>query len=141
MQAAIGAQGVHREAAVVREDARDGKAVRQIGQHLGRGQQGQGAGAFPQHQQARDVVNLGVHQQHGSDAAVALGAGGLQLRRGADLGQHIGGGIDQQPIHIVGTDGDGRLGARPGLHGAAAQAVAIGAVAIPLGEAAAGGRP
>ncbi len=127
-------------AAEVREDARDGKTVGQVREHLGRGQQGQRRLALAQHQEAGDVVDLRVDQQHGGDAAVADGAGRLQLGVVADLGQDVGRGVDQQPVAAVGTDRDGRLRARTRLERAAAKAVTVGAVAVPLREAPTGGR-
>src|SRR5690606_23410095 len=62
-----------------------------------------------------------------------------QGREGADLAQDVGRGIQQRPLYAITADGNGRLGARPGADPAFAQAVAAGAVAVPLREATAGG--
>ena len=88
--AAIDGQSVQACAAVVRQDVGDGKALADVALHLGSGQQGQGGAAFAQHQQAGDVVNLRVHQQHRSNAAVAQGACGLQRWGAGNLGQDVG---------------------------------------------------
>ena len=64
-------------AAVMRQDAGNGEAFANIRKHLGRGQQRQGAGAFAQHQQSGHMVDLRIHQQYASNAAVAHRAGGL----------------------------------------------------------------
>ena len=67
-------------------------------------------------------------------------AGWLQLGVGLNLGQDVWRGVDQQPVGAVDGDGDGRLGSGLGVDGATAQAVAVGAVAVPLRKAAASGR-
>ena len=91
-------------------------------------------------QQAGDVIDLRVHQQHRGDAAVAQRPRRLKLGVVADLGQDVGRGIDQQPVAAVGRDRDRRLGARCGADAATAQPVALRAVAVPLRKAAPGRR-
>ncbi len=88
--AAVDGQFGGRDLAVVRQDAGDGETIGNVGQHLGRGQQRQRRLALAQHQQAGDVVDLRVHQQHGGDAAVAHGPGRLQFGRLRDLLEDVG---------------------------------------------------
>ena len=92
--------------------------------------------AFAQHQQARHVIDLRIHQKHRADAAVAHGTRRLQFREGTDLAQDVGGSVDQNPVGAVFTDGDRRLGASCRHDAAGAQAGAIEAVAVPLRESA-----
>ncbi|MNO77118.1 hypothetical protein D3C76_682160 [compost metagenome] len=85
------------------------------------------------------MVDLAVEQDDGIDAGIAQGAGRLHRRKGLKLGADIGRGVAQDPVLAVVGQRDGRLGARRGTQAAVAIALAVDAVAVPLGEAAAGG--
>jgi hypothetical protein len=94
---------------------------------------------FPQHQQTGRVIDLRVHQYHRTHRGITDGPGGLQAGEAAELGQEIGGRIEQRPIEVVSGNRDGGLGSCLCADRSLAQAVAVGAVAVPLWEAAAGG--
>src|SRR5215470_6506166 len=87
------------------------------------------------------MVDLPVGQRDCRDSRATQGASRLQLRRGMDLCQDVGGGVAQRPALAVAAYRDGGLttGQRPQRSGA--QACAVAAVAIPLREAAARRRP
>ena len=82
------------------------------------------------------MIDLGVDQQHCGDAAVADLPRRLQAGGFSHLLQNLGGGVDQQPVLAVGSACHRRLRACLSLDRAAAPTVAIGAVAVPLGEVA-----
>ncbi|MNT26879.1 hypothetical protein D3C72_1624790 [compost metagenome] len=129
------------QSAVVRQDARQREGGAQVVQHGGGGIERQRLAVFAQHQQAGDVVDLRIHQHDRGDGGVARRARGLQRGCLAQLLQDIGRGIDQDGIRPVARQRDRGLRARRGAHRAAAHAVAVVAVAVPLRKAAAGGRP
>jgi hypothetical protein len=86
-----------------------------------------------QHQQARGVVDLGIHEQHRSDACVTQLPGGLQGWKGFDLLEHVWRCVHQDPVLFVGGDGDRRLCSRTVMGAARTHRGALGAIAIPLG--------
>jgi hypothetical protein len=95
--------------------------------------------AFAQAQQAGGVVDLAVQQDDGANAGVAQATVGLHRREVVQLRADVRRGIAQHPVHAVVGERDGRLGTCPGIQAAVAKARAVGAVAIPLGKATAGG--
>jgi len=95
--------------------------------------------AFAQAEQAGGVVDLAVQQDDGADAGVTQGPRRLQRGEAGQLGADVGRGVAQDPVHPVVGQGDGRLGTGLGPEGALAEAVAIDAIAVPLGKATAGG--
>ncbi|MNG03103.1 hypothetical protein D3C84_861650 [compost metagenome] len=94
---------------------------------------------FAQAEQAGGVVDLAVHQDDRANAGVAQGPARLHRGKRLELGANVRRGVAQHPVHTVIGQGDGRLGARLGPQAAVAKTCAIGAVAVPLGETAAGG--
>jgi len=97
--------------------------------------------AFPQVQQARDMVDIRIGQDHGGDRAAALGsvAQRLQLPAIIDLLAKIRRRVQDYPSQPVGADGDRRLGQRSSVRVAPSCSPGRFIVAIPLGKAAAGG--
>ncbi|MCY1175748.1 hypothetical protein D9M73_159990 [compost metagenome] len=95
--------------------------------------------AFAQHEQAGGVVDLAVHQDDRADPGIAQGAARLHRGEALELGADVRGGVAQHPVHAVIGNCDGRLRPRLGPQAAVAKACAVHAVAVPLGEAAAGG--
>src|SRR5690606_19406445 len=100
----------------------------------------QGGLALTQHEQPCGVVDLRIHQPHGAHGSVAYGTARLQFGKVDELCEDVRRGIEQQPVHVVAAHCDGGLGSSRRLDGALAQAIAIGAVAVPLGKSAACGR-
>ena len=90
-----------------------------------------------QQQQARRVVDLGVRQQHAGDRRSA-DAVAPRVER-LELLTQVGRGVDEKPRPVGPADRERRLRARHGPD-ACAGGLADLAVAVPLREAAAGGR-
>eukprot|EP00933_Yihiella_yeosuensis_P063372 TRINITY_DN664_c1_g1_i1.p8 TRINITY_DN664_c1_g1~~TRINITY_DN664_c1_g1_i1.p8 ORF type:complete len:151 (-),score=3.64 TRINITY_DN664_c1_g1_i1:78-530(-) len=88
-----------------------------------------------QGQQAGGVVHLAVHQHNGINTRVSQCSGRLHGVERGQLGANVGGRVKQDPVLAVFTDGNGRLGTGPGVQGALPEAVAVGAVTVPLGKA------
>lgn len=107
--------------------------------HQGMAPQGEFLSVLAQHQQTGGVVDLRIHQQHRGNTCVAQGSRRLQRMEGLDLLQHIGRGVDQQPIGLVGSDCNGRLGACHVVRATRPHCTALRAIAIPLREPAASG--
>ena len=103
--AAVGGDSLCSQTTVVREDARQREAILDIRKHLFGGQQRQRPHMFAQHQQARDMINLRIHQQDGSDAGVSPGACRLQCGCLTNLREDVRRGVDQQPVLTIRTDG------------------------------------
>ena len=123
------------EAAQRRHDA---VVVDDVGAHRRRGEQRQRR-PLAQRQQADPGVDVAVGQRHRGDGRSPVG-GRPQLARALDLRAHVGRSAEQDPALTVRRDGERRLRARRGAQPAAAHADAVGAGAVPLREAAAGGR-
>ena len=106
------------------------------GQDAGRGVEREGL-ALAQGQQARDVIDVAVGQQHRVDRRVAQTLPRMHLRIGLDLLADVGGGVEQEPAFPVRGDRDARLRAwfDPGITGPGQGT--DGAAAVPLGNAAA----
>lgn len=95
--------------------------------------------AFAQAEQAGGVIDLAVEQDDGLYPGVTQGTARLHGRKALQLRTDVRRGVAQHPVHPVVGQGNGRLRARMGTQAAIAKATAIGAVAVPLGKAAAGG--
>ena len=67
--------------------------------------------ALAHRQQACDRIDFAVGQDHACNRRMAQRAGlGMQLRRGIQLLAQIRGGVDQEPVLAVATEGDRGLG-------------------------------
>src|SRR5262245_15489793 len=64
----------------------------------------------------------------------------MKGREALDLAENVGRRVDEEP-RLAAADGQGVLGARPDLPGAAPRFGAVWAGAVPLGEASPGRRP
>ena len=87
-------------------------------------------------EQARNVVDVGVRENHRLDGTVAQSVRRVQDIVLGDLLAKIGGGVEKHPTRSVGADGDGGLGARPCRRIMLPRPTAVGMVAVPLGVAA-----
>jgi len=96
---------------------------------------------FPQAEQPGDGVHVTPRQDHITYRAVAQTPAGVKRRRFVDLLPKIRGGVEQAPISSVSAYSEARLGAGRGGRVAGASATTTLRIGIPLGEAAAGGRP
>lgn len=128
-------QRVRVKAAVVRQHACQRERRAEILQHRRGGVDRQRLPVLAQHQEAGDVIDLRIHQHHPGNACVARLTRRLQRRRVAQLVEDVGGGVDQHPVLCVVAQGDRRLRARRGAQCAVAYAIAIAAIAVPLGKA------
>jgi hypothetical protein len=100
------------------------------------------SGRFAQHVQAGGVIHLTVDQDDAGESSIANPAVGLQCRRGLQLREDVGGGVHQHRREVIAAShGNRRLGPSLPLECPGAQSRTVGAVAIPLGESAPGGRP
>jgi hypothetical protein len=97
--------------------------------------------AFAQDQKPQGVVQVRVGDQDGFHAC-PTGCAGARQQRGEvlDLNPDIGRSVQQKPTLAVSADGGAGLGAGTGLLGIIAGGLAAPAIAVPLGEPAAGGR-
>ena len=127
------------DAAVVAEHAEHRVAHRQVLAHAGGAPHRPWLAVLAQHVEAGGVVDLSVDQHDRGDAGVTQRARRLQRGKAADLLQHVGRGIEQHPVLVVAAGGNRRLGAGLGADASLAQAVAVGAVAVPLRETTTGG--
>src|SRR2546430_17383991 len=78
------------------------------------------------------MVEVGVGQEDAFDVAPARALIRQEGGEGFDLHADVGRGIEEEPVSIVGADGDARLSPRPRAKSAAADALAIAAAAVPL---------
>jgi len=123
------------DAAIVSENSEQRIVSREVVAHL-LGTVQSKRRALAQHQETGRVVDLAVGKHHPDDARVAQRACGLQVGKRPHLCQDVGRSIDQNPVHVVARDGDGRLGPRPRPYAAVPNAVAVRAIAVPLRKAA-----
>ena len=126
------------DSTVMAEHAEHRVAHRQVLAHAGGAPHRPRLAMLAQHVEAGGVVDLGIDQHDRRDAGVAQRARRLQRREAPDLLQHVGGGVEQHPVLVVATGGNRRLGTGLGADASLAQAVAVGAVAVPLRKATTG---
>jgi hypothetical protein len=128
------------DAAVVRQHLEERVAAAQVLTHQGMAPEFVRLPVFAQHIQAGGVVDLRVHQKDRADGGVAKAARRLQRWKTPDLLEDVGRGVEKHPVAVVTADRDGRLGARPKAFASPSPRVAVGAIAVPLGESTAGRR-
>ena len=131
------------DAAVVGEHAEDRIAARQVGVRGVGAPDRPGPGRLAQHVETGGVVDLAVHQHDAarwrvSRAARAGCSSGWRRSWARMSGEAL---TSAQSCGVAAAHGDRGLGSRPRAQRAAAHAGAVAAVAVPLGKAAAGGRP
>src|SRR5262249_47332769 len=86
-------------------------------------------------------IHIGGRKEYAGNRRATKGiAAGTKLGSRQDLRSEIGSGADQEPGAGVDRESDLGLRARTAANCAVAKACAIGAVAVPLRETAAGGR-
>jgi hypothetical protein len=128
------------DAAEVLEHAEDRISAREVFPHL-RCAVDREPAALAQHQEPSGVVDLGVDQHDGANPGVADGSPGCSRGKARSCESTSGEALNRIQSMPVGRNRDGGLGPRPRADRALAHAVAVAAVAVPLREAAAGGRP
>ena len=85
------------------------------------------------------MIHIGIGEYHALNGTVAQTLFRVQDFVAVYLLAQIRGGIEQKPALTIGTDCNGGLRAWRGLGVIAARPVAVGMIAIPLGETATGG--
>jgi len=94
--------------------------------------------SFPKDEKAQNMIQIRIGEQDAFEVGSANQVGrGEQGAKGFYLNPNIGRSIEQKPAPTIRTDGNTRLGSGQSLQGSRANATAVAAVAIPLGEPAA----
>src|SRR5205085_8417117 len=86
------------------------------------------------------VIQLGIREHDTLDRRPAHLTLRPQRPKRFDLAADVRGGVEQKPPAVIGAKRDGRLRARTAGPRAIAHCAAVRAMAVPLGEATAGGR-
>lgn len=89
------------------------------------------------------MVEIRIEQDCSADRRVsryAVVSSRVKLWSGLDLRAEVGRGSEQEPVVGVSADGELRLGSSFSVEGSGSKRTAVGADAIPLGEASSSGR-
>ena len=119
--------------AVMLENGKQGIAGREVLPRHFRGVDFQRP-SFTEHEQARGVVDLRIHQDDASHGGVADGTRRLQLGKRAELREEVRRSIEEYPVGVVSGNGYRGLRSGAGFQSSLAYPITVGTVTVPLGK-------